>query len=70
MRVKGGLTEGVNGTWAYGLNEGGSAAPVGYGKIGAEPYFPTLGRAVDAYQEEHREGDWANWEDSEPGLTW
>ena len=41
-----------------------------YGKIGAEPYFPTLGRAVDAYQEAHREEDRADWEDSEPGLTW
>ena len=40
-----------------------------YAKIGDEHFFPTLGRAVDAYQEEHREIDWSDWEDAEPGAT-
>ena len=40
-----------------------------YGKIGAEHFFPTLGRAVDAYQEEYREVDWADWEDGKPSST-
>jgi len=41
-----------------------------YGKIGSEHFFPTLGRAVDAYQEEHREVDWAAWVDrGEGGLV-
>ncbi len=40
-----------------------------YDKIGAEHFFPTLGRAVDAYQEEHREVDWVEWEDDRPGAA-
>jgi MFS superfamily sulfate permease-like transporter len=40
-----------------------------YAKIGAEHFFPTLGRAVDAYQEEHREVDWEDWEDGKPDLA-
>jgi high affinity sulfate transporter 1 len=40
-----------------------------YAKIGDEHFFPTLGRAVDAYQEEHREVDWEDWEDGKADLA-
>ncbi|MGL4649780.1 MAG: STAS domain-containing protein, partial [Caldilineaceae bacterium] len=37
-----------------------------YDKVGADAFYPTVGRAVDAYLEQH-DVEWLDWEAAPPG---